>query len=241
MPLKTTLIASSVLLAACAIAQDTAQNVTFSTKAAPAKAVLEQLSKLTGVTLLTSPQVANEPLIVRVKDQPLSVLMAKIAEAASAEWQKESNGYRLIRTQARANREMREELAASAAQIKAELDKLAKQLSDYGTFDAKKAKDEAEAAAKLRKQIEEQIGSGGPVRTQFNQGRPTENPASLALKRLLTTLDPAVIAALAPESRTVFALTPTFVQRALPPKAGAILKRSAIAPRRRARTFESST
>src|SRR5687768_16302733 len=74
-----------------------ARPITFSYAPARADIVLSELSKASGIQLLTSQVTAKELLVVHVKNAPLKTLMQKIAAATSCEWQSEKEAYRLVR------------------------------------------------------------------------------------------------------------------------------------------------
>ncbi len=215
---------SQFALATLAVAaihgQDFGQTVDFSLPAVTAKSLLEQLSQKTGVTLMTSHQTADEVLLLVSKGAKLSDLMDRIAEAAGAEWQKESAGYRLIRSQALAQKQAREYVQHRANRIKSELDNITKELGRLPEWNAEEARRTAEASSPTAPEISPPRPGGGRERTVVvaPQGRPSA-PINRALLRVLAAMNPADLAAIDDGSRVVFAITPTRVQRALSPKA----------------------
>src|SRR5688500_10045291 len=77
-------------------AQDLSQAVTYESNAASAKKVIAELSALSKVPMEAAPLTANEVLVIRVKDVPLTTLMKKIAEVTSGDWEKDGELWRLI-------------------------------------------------------------------------------------------------------------------------------------------------
>lgn len=71
--------------------------VSFAHESAPAKVVVEKLSKHAGVPLMVAPQTGAEILCVSVKDAKLADLLKRIALVTSGEWRAEEGGFRLIR------------------------------------------------------------------------------------------------------------------------------------------------
>lgn len=219
----------SLALTASALAQDMAQKVTLRSPAKSAKALLAELSQSTGVAMTTAPQTAGEILLLSVTNVPLKDLMNKIAEAAGAEWQQDSAGWRLIRSQGLANKQDRELLEARAARIRAEIEKIAKSVAAQPRWTAAEARRayEGEAgrgavapAPSLTFQLGQEMGQ---QRFEMPRSRPN-SPVARALSRVLVGMNPADLASLAAGTRTVFALGPTRAQRPLPGKAVAAMQ-----------------
>lgn len=211
------LVCAFILFATICVAQDLSQKVTFSSNAATAKVLLEKLTKQTGVTFVASVPTANDVLIVDVKDVTLTDLMAKIAEASGAEWQKDSEGYRLVRPQALINQQDREYLSARAAAFKAEIDKMSRVLAGKGAFtgyEPKKAADQTQSGLN-NPQIKGGGLDGDTVRITMPFGADNA-PITRALARILAAMNPVDLASIPAGSRVVFALTPTQTQRLLP-------------------------
>jgi hypothetical protein len=218
------LCASLAIACASAFGQDADPKVTFRSAATGAKTFLEALSKAVGVPLLTSPQTADEVLMADVRDVPFSVLREKIAEAASAEWQKEGDGYRLIRSQALQNQQERADLNRRAGLLRAEQARLAAELSKI----EKLSPDEIQKAAQEQRRQQEEllraIESGGrPPVLRPNQNVLNADPANRLLMRILSVMDADDLARIAPHSRYVYASLPTRMQKRMPPAADRFL------------------
>lgn len=65
--------------------------VTYRTVAKPVKAVLLEVSKQAGVTLVAAPTVENEPVIVSVKDAPLKEFIEKLSDALLCQWKQKGS------------------------------------------------------------------------------------------------------------------------------------------------------
>lgn len=91
----------SILLAAfvaCgALAQDVDPKVTFSSKAGSVVKVVDALAKQTGAKIAASPSIANEIVLVSVKDVPLDSLLAKLADVVSGKWELAGDGIRYLK------------------------------------------------------------------------------------------------------------------------------------------------
>ena len=72
------------------------QKITFSSPATTTKALLDALSKKTGVELVVTGAAAEEIVVVHVKDAVLNDVLKRIAEVSTCEWKEDGAGYRLI-------------------------------------------------------------------------------------------------------------------------------------------------
>src|SRR5687768_2793191 len=72
------------------------QKVTFTSSAKLVKPMLVELSKKTGVPLLTAQAIENRVLVIRVDDVPLKDLMDRIGDVTFGDWKQEQAGYRLV-------------------------------------------------------------------------------------------------------------------------------------------------
>src|SRR5690348_16065263 len=90
MKFRASCVSLAICLFALTSAQDPSAKVTYSTVAAPADRVLQEISKLSGANLKASPQTAHEILVLNVKDVPLADLMKRIAAVTSGEWPEKS-------------------------------------------------------------------------------------------------------------------------------------------------------
>lgn len=88
--------------------------VTLNVRARPLSEVLSSLSEQSGIKLSCAPEHANEILVLRFKNKPLSTVRKKLAFAIDAEWKQNQSEFVLQRPEARAK-----EIAAQAGEIKA--------------------------------------------------------------------------------------------------------------------------
>lgn len=204
-----------------ALGQDTTQKVTFSSKATSAKLLLEKLSKTTGVTFATSPQTADEVLLVDVADAPLSDLMKQIAKAAGAEWQAEGEGFRLVRPSALNAQQEREYLADRAAKIQKQQKEFQDTLNGQKPLTAAEAAKIAETQRRQVEEITSAASEGRRIMTpQIAREAVNANPTSRLMLKLVTSFAPADLARIPAGARVVFSSMPTRVQRPLPAAAG---------------------
>ena len=83
------------ILASHRVSLDTSVHVTYTTRAARASVVLKELGKVANVDLQTTPETANEVLLISVKDQPISAVMSRIATVTSGDWVQTGASYML--------------------------------------------------------------------------------------------------------------------------------------------------
>jgi len=212
-----------ICLANLSSAQDYSQKVSYTTVAVPVRRAVAEIAKLTKTPLETSPTVANEVLVIDVKDVVLEDLMGRIAKAVSGQWDEHDGMRYLTRSNDQHRAEYLEELAARKAAIKKAVDKLTEPLKKNPKFDEK-------AANEMASKLGEKSGLGGILqggdaaamaqgaRTMFTQG--ADQPAGRATARLLSMVDLGLIAKLNDEERIVFSTRPNLMQARLP--AGAI-------------------
>lgn len=89
--------------------------VSLAVRARPLKEVLTSLTDQSGVKLSCAPEHANEIMVIRFKDEPLSTVRKKLAWALDAEWKQSQTGFVLQRSEAR-TKEIA--VAASDARVK---------------------------------------------------------------------------------------------------------------------------
>jgi hypothetical protein len=205
-----------MLLAALSIVlappQDLSKKISFTSEAKPAKRMLADLSGSAGITLTTSQVLDNETLVLHLDQAPLSEAMKRIATVVGGSWQKERDGYRLIRTATQA-REMQEaELAERAAWIKKSIDEQVAK-TEAGPLTAQKAEQVARDLTLLHTKGQEEAFSQQSTATTSRLEKSTDT--ARLFKKLLPLLNPREIAALSPGSRTVFSTSPNPMQRPL--------------------------
>lgn len=206
-----------------ALSDDLDAPVTGQYKAASAKAIVESLGKQANVNLTTSAALSSEPLIVSVDKAPLKDVMAKIATALFAEWQKEPTGYRLVRTPQTSRAMAQADIDYFSNAIKSRLAQLAKEASEFGAYTAEKARAQAEIEQRNRAAFDEMMRQGGGNVTG-QRITPPVTPISYTLKQILGSWNPNELASLPIRSRTVYAMTPNANQRPMPGAASNLLR-----------------
>lgn len=214
-----TLPAAAIALACLSAAQDYNQKVSYTTVAVPAKRAVAEIAKATKTPLDISPTVANEVLVIDVKDVVLEDLMARIAKSVSGQWDEHDGIRMLTRSNDQHRAEFLEELAARKVAIKKAIDKLVEPLKKNPTFDESDAN-------KMASKLGEKSGIGGMLqsgdmsamaqgaRSMFTQG--SEHPAGRATARLLSLVDPGIISKLNDDERVVFSTRPNMMQIGMP-------------------------
>lgn len=216
-------IAALACVSGLAIGQDSSPKVSLNIPATRLPQALEQIGKQTGKRLLTIPAFENEPIIISCKDQPLEDVLAQIAKVSGGTWQTEGSTMRLVRPSSIVNEERARTRALWAEEIRASRAEIAKRLAEFGKMDEARARAEAERAMKQRNDFVNQVNSNSGLAIPMPAARPT-SPADLALWRLIGLFDPNRLAELEPGTRTVFAMTPTAMQRPHPNGASAIIR-----------------
>lgn len=191
-------------------AQDLSQKVSFKSGAGFLNGLFKVLSNETGIGLYTNSQTQNEIVYANFKDVPLSEVMNKLADACGAEWAKEENGFRLVRTDALRKSQEAAEAKARAAKIKASIEKMRDELQKQGQFTAETVE---KMAADTRAAITSAQGREGMRQIM---GMQNMAPAARAITQMLAVIDPLELATLAPGKRLVLATSPTRMQRPLP-------------------------
>ena len=164
--------------------------MTLRLPATRAEAAVAALAAKTGLNLKASSTVASEVLLVNVTDVPVDGLMRRMAEAASARWERAGDGSQVLTADpAKRSAEEREVQAKRRKAIEARLKAIANELAKPA--DANAAPDE-----------EDFMGSGGEA------GRRMTGRVALAL-------GVAAIEAVPAGGRIVYATAPTPMQRPL--------------------------
>jgi len=197
MKLRLALISATAIAASVASAQDPNVKVTFSTKAAGIEKVVDAIAKQTGAKIAASPAIANEIVLVSVKDVPLESLLAKLADVVSGEWKLSSDGIRYLNyDDSLFRRRSREAQARRIAAFKKDIETNLKQA--------------AEEEAEMAKASGENEVEGEMPQIDF----PWTSSDKWVLK-ILERLDPAKIVGVG-DARIVFATSPTRAQLPLP-------------------------
>lgn len=182
--------------------------------AAPAAAAMKQLGAVAHVQLLTSPQTAKDVVCFKFKDVPLSDAMLRIADAIDGSWKQEGHAYRLIRTSAQQNAEVRKEFDETVAGIRKSIQKRAVALQEMHPW----AKEESEALATKVQSLIKSFNPKDVTSDWYRKGTnlSTQTPIGRALTKVVAALDPVELASLPQEMKTVWSSNPTPTQKPLP-------------------------
>lgn len=172
--------------------------VTVSFPATRLENALPLVGKAAGVQIATVPAMANEVLLVQVKDVPLEDLLARIAQATVGEWSFDGTTYRLGPNQALRNSQDRAEAAERATTIQASLAEMLKM-------------PEPEKKPK-------QPGKNGTVTitSAGDAGVEMMGMGNRTLAQIVAAVGVPALASIAPGQRVVFADRPNGAQRQLP-------------------------
>jgi hypothetical protein len=197
-----------------------ASGITFAAPAGRAEMLLPSLSKVLGISLKTSPQTANEVLLIQVKDVTQQDLLSKIAKVADAEWRQEGNVLRLVRAVSTLRREesvehrQRIELYRQFLGNRSQEAKSFPQWSQSAADALMKKLQNASDADQEAMSADEFAG----LRSLLDQF-----PVVRAISALLIDMGPETLANIGENERAVFAMRPTFMQQHLGADSDAIL------------------
>jgi len=192
------------------------QTVSATVRAMPAPKAIAELAKQTGVPLTAMQSVKDDVLIIRVKDVPLGVLMDKIATTIHAGWEKDGDGYRLVRTDAMRRQEEAMDVVEETKLYEAGIQAKRKALDVLGVLDDKKAT----YVVQRLKAIHDRMDPNG-VFVSNNDWRSTQevtdqSPANRALLRVCAMLKAEDLAKLPYNKRIVYSTQPTRMQVQMP-------------------------
>lgn len=108
-------------LASLAVAQNVAQTVTFTSRAATADHVIAALANAAKLKLSVSPSMANEVLVISVKESSVGDLLGRIATVTAGSWKWEGANLKLVPNDAARQREAKAELEETTLAFKQEI------------------------------------------------------------------------------------------------------------------------
>jgi hypothetical protein len=223
--LRPTFLIALATIAGATYAQEPAK-FSFKAPAAPAKSVLPVLGKAAGVAMSAGGQLGEDVLVLNLSDVTSTEAMNKIAETLHAEWRKEGEGYVLYRGTNLEAADRRLETATRVAEFKSDVQRILQDQQKAGGFNEDAAKKLAAAQRKLMEDVERQSAGGGGIRIAGDfAGAAGKTPSAHAIVSILARMSDAQIAAIVSGNRTVFSLSPTRMQRAMPGGANQILRK----------------
>lgn len=193
---------------------DASPKMTMQFRAMSAKKFVEIFATQTGLPLTAEPSIANETILVNVKDLPRDTIMSQVADALEAKWVRETNHIRLLRTaEQKAARERRNRQYV--------FDTIDKSLAKYREDIAKDPEFTPEKAENLARQVEQYIRSSNPNSMNGNfwqrqQQLESQGPSGRAVKRVLATFKTEELANIPPEYKIVYSTRPNAMQRPFP-------------------------
>jgi len=206
-------VTAVLCLAGCVNAQDFARKVDFVQTAAPAKKLIPELAKASGIDLKVAPTVANDILLVDVHQAPIGKLMGKIADVLDAEWEKKDSAYTLTRPDALLQIRKAEILAENAELIAKALAPWKKRAQDLPDWDASTSDDLARRIA----QLGPASLHGPPTDPQNSLGALAgQTPMQRLLTRVAASFDPKELAAIPLTETRIFATDSTHMELPLP-------------------------
>ncbi len=186
--------------------QDTSVKITYTAPATRLQTELDEIGKQAKMPLYASPDMARETLVIKVKDLPLSDLMAKIAEATSGSWIPEGTGYRIVIDSVKRRQEANESRLASIRKVTESMKKLTEPLDKKPTLTAANTGD-SQAHGTVS------VGTSG---TNMLMGGGGDSPADRALLRILKLMGPGQLASVQSGDRVVLATNPNGSQISMP-------------------------
>lgn len=193
--MRATYLALTLLVAGGASAQELTKRVSFTTVAVPLTRAVDEIAKTTELKLRVTPLLAREVIFVSVTDVTTQELLDRVAQAASGTWVTESDGYRTL-TQTPAQRQ---------AEERAEIDERTRFFQKSIAELNEENKDDPNAPLETRERR--------AMRRAFGFG--ASEAGNNAMKRLMTLLNPVVLAGIREGERVVFSTNPTRMQVSL--------------------------
>ncbi|MBS1716020.1 MAG: hypothetical protein JST30_16965 [Armatimonadetes bacterium] len=205
-------------LATLAFLAVTERPVDFTMAASPLEKVVAKLSETTGKRLSVSPTLAQEVVLVDVRQSDPSVLTERIALVTGGKWVKTSEGDRLELDLESDKKERQTALEQRTKLLADEIAKLGAEAAKQGEFDPQQFQKSLEQARQAMEQARNQGGAqGGPPQgLQQIGGMMNAMPANRAILKLLQALRADDLAKIAPGQRVVYTTAPTRMQRMLP-------------------------
>ena len=209
-------------IAMCATHHQADPKVTLTLPATSVEKALRALSNAAEVPLAASPQTANDIITLRFKDVPLSQAMAKLAEAIDGTWKQEKDINRLIRTSDQLKAEEAKEFQQDVLHIRKSIQKRIDAEKNEPAWSSAQANALASQVANLLKQFDPKSGNSDWYRKSAQLG--AKAPIGRVITKLLSALDPELIASTTSFFKSVWSTNPTAIQKPIPPEIGPIVE-----------------
>jgi hypothetical protein len=207
------LFALTLSLVGTAMGQDLTRKVNYTTVAVPIRTALADISKQSNVSLDVEGYLQNEPVILRVNDATVGDTMKHIAAAMNAEWRPVKGGFELYRSQELTDKLQKSALDTRANVIRECIEKKLAEQSKLPPFTPSSARSIATswarlAIAGLRQSTEEDNNLRAILDPQM--------PDRRAIWRVLSAVDPHLLARVQTDSQITFSTRPSAAQVQLP-------------------------
>lgn len=190
---------------------------------------LKAIESRTGVSLLAGTPLANEVVMIRVRDVPLADVMNRLAETVGAEWQREGAGYRLSRSVAQEQRDARAAAQARQRAIQKAIDAALAELRRRPRLDEATVRDMmGELPWPDRPTAPPGGGRGAGERLVPRidlRGALVATPGGRAAAQIASLIGAGELARIEPGQRVVYSTRPTPMQRPLVGAALGIVQR----------------
>lgn len=196
--------------------------VTLTLPATSVEKALRALSKAAQVPLAASPQTASDIITLRFQDVPLSQAMAKLAEAIDGTWKQEKDVTRLIRTSDQLKAEEAKEFQQDVLHIRKSIQKRIDAEKNEPAWSSAEANALASQVANLLKLFDPQSGNSDWYKKSAQLG--AKAPIGRVVTKLLSALDPELIASTTSFYKSVWSTNPTAAQKPMPPEMGPIVE-----------------
>lgn len=179
--------------------------------------LLDELSEVAECRLRAAPNLADDSVAVRFVGVRLGDALDNIAEALRASWVKKDEYWLLQRTDKDLAQFEAEWRASQVRALRAQIDAWYEKLQAEPKFDEEAAKELVAAF------VAYPTLSSAQERYRVFQSIQDSGPSARALARLAKLIGPEAIAAATDRVRTVFAIRPNSLQRAMPREAASVL------------------
>lgn len=201
-------LTASLLLMRFGAAQDLGKKVDYATVAVPLSRAMTDLAKQTGGRLTVSDELADEVIVLRLKDVTADEALKRIAGTVGAEWKKVDGGLELQRSG-----EVIAKLRAQGLQTRVQAIRkmIDKQLKSSGANEPLTLEAAASLAAhyNLASSTAERDRQADEELQRIQKALPDNRTAC----RVLSFIDPADIAPMEAGERLVFSNRPTMMQK----------------------------
>ncbi len=207
MQLRFCSVAAALVLTALIPAQDLSKKIDYTTKSVTFAQAFSEISKQSGVGLFAENDLANEMIVLRLKNVTLQDAMNKIAETVGATWVKKSDGYELDRTPEMIDKLRADGLNSRAQEYEKDLTAKCKQLNIDQPLSDEQIERLATSATKDRSN--NQGVQDWQQMLEFRNSLPDQR----AVLKVLRLIDPKEIVSMEDGQKLVFSNKPTQMQR----------------------------